>query len=343
MRITLTVLLLCLGIAVGFSLDSLNNRLLDFARAHPPQVNQSLDVLSQQFATVATTDYEKAEIAFYWIAEHFELDFSGEAAKADFNLNQLMSSQRAGIRTFSQLYRDLCTAAGLEAYLVPGYMNEWLNPSENWEPVYSYKEMDLPSRPYHTWNVVKVASTYQFVDLAFGFGAFEGGMEAEHFVKRYDLTQVLEPATTFNRTHLPADPCWQLSEHPVSIRTYYTYMPYEEMLTKHAGDSPYDYAADIRAYELAGEAERQLLRLQRSLAYHPAEYTRRELANAYASRAYEIALQDFSTERMILARRYYQRAIDQYRELPKDGDIQILRQQAEQGIEYVNYRLANKQ
>lgn len=327
-----------------FALDSLNFRLLDYAKQQFPAEDKTLQGIADSLRTATSSEKERAEIAFYWIAEHMDYDF--EAEKVDWeslDYDAIMRSQRGNFETFSQLYQEMCTMLDLECYLVPGYTKLYMR-NDIADYYFTGEEEELPDRPYHTWNAVKIDGAYHFVDISMGIGSLGGDEERPEFIKKYDLELILENDGVFVRTHLPADPRWQLRTHPILIKTYFRRLTYEQMLTVAEAGTPFNYEAQLKEYERASKAERRLLRLKSSFRFHRTDHTTRQLADALYNMGYQRSLEEYSTDGMIAARKFYQQAVDAYKLLEdQTTEVKKLKDQARQGITYVNYRLEKKQ
>lgn len=323
-------------------LDSLDQRLLYRALALPPRAEMSLQDITDSLVTFTIDDAQKAEIAFYWISEHIQYDFSDEAETAEvLDLNKVILAQKASVQTFSQLYREMCQMMGLTCHIIPGYVR--LNLATTYEyHAYNGQPYKMPERPYHTWNAVKISGNYYFLDISMAGGEINGEGEETVFIREYDLDQILVKGEPFIRTHLPADPRWQNRTNPISLRLFYSNLSYEGMIQKSKTTPAVDYVKAITDYERAGNASQRLMRLTASHEFNPSPLLSKELADAHYGMAYSLSQKDYKNERMMSARRHYRTAIDIYEQLAQTPTIKTLITQAQQGITYVNYRLEVK-
>ncbi len=336
-------LICCLSAAFSLqALDSLNYHLQYHASVNRPTETMTLASLANTLASETTTKLEAAEIAFYWITEHISYDFGGEQfAKDKVDLQEVLRTQRGNFQTFSQFYQELCRLMGVECYLISGYVNHW---HEKDYPEYHYDGAmkELPDHPYHAWNIVKIDSIYYGVDISLGSGAVGGDEVTAEFVKKIDLEQILVKDGVFFRIHLPADPRWQMREHPILLKPFLTRIPYQDILNASANSKPFDYQKALRDFENASPAEQRLMSLKSTQEFNPSEFNVRQVADAYYNMGYTQSSGDYNTARLLAARKSYEQAIDTYREIEQTPTVQQLMAQAQQGITYIAYRLETK-
>ncbi|MEL6657283.1 MAG: transglutaminase domain-containing protein [Bacteroidota bacterium] len=325
------------------ALDSLDLRQLDFIRKTVPTEVMSLRSLSDTLLAEADSDFNAAELAFYWIAEHIEYDFEAEQLGGESaDLEQVLRTRRGNMQTFSQIYRELCSRMGLQCYLIRGYANLKIG-KELPEHFYDGTVGDIPDRPNHSWNLVKIDSVYYGVDVSLGAGFLGGTEEEAVFVKKYDYAQILVSEGIFFKIHLAADPRWQFREHPLSLTTFFKDVPYAKMVRTHQYGQSFDYQAAIAAFEVASAAEQRLLTLQSTHEFNPSNFNLRQYADALYNMGYTQSAGDYESKRLVSARKYYQEAIEVYKKVRSTPEVQQLVAQAHQGITYIQYRLDTKQ
>lgn len=325
------------------ALDSLDQRLLYFAISTRPTEDMTLQSLSQTLRAEADSDIRAAKLAFYWIVEQISYDFDNEQISKDaIDLEQVLRTRRGNVQTLSQLYQEICTRMGLQCYLIPGYVN-FSNSKDLGEYSYDGKVRDIPDRPFHSWNLVKIDDVYYGVDVSLGSGSVGGTEEEAVWVKKYDLDQVLVSHGVFFKIHLSADPRWQFREHPISLKTFNSRIRFSDMLAAHRSSDRFDYEAAITEYEKAAPAARRLMTLQSILQFNASNFNLRQYADALYNMGYTKSLGDYETQRLLSARKYYEQAIDVYKRVEQNEQVEQLMAQAQQGITYVAYRLDKKQ
>ncbi len=341
-KTTLLFAVLSLFSSSLLAIDTLDQKLLDFAKSSPPTEEMTLSSLAQLLRTEASTEIKAAELTFYWITEHIAYDFDSEQISGNNDdLERVLRTRRGNVQTFSQLYREVCIRMGLECHLIRGYVN-FIAGKELPDYFYDGEVKDIPDKPNHSWNLVKIEGVYYGVDVSLGSGAIGGTEEEAVFVKKYDPGQILVSDGIFFKMHLPADPRWQFREHPIAIKTFFTRVPFEQMLAAHESAKQFDYQAAIAAYEKASAAEQRLMTLKSTLTFNPSNFNLRQYADALYNMGYTQSLGDYNTDRLLSARRYYQQAIDAYKRVDSSPAVDQLMAQAEQGITYIAYRLDSK-
>jgi hypothetical protein len=181
--------------------------------------------LSRPFGSEA----EKARVLFAWIAHHIAFDvekyenppalgrFVARTEKEMQRLNQERIERelqktlmyRKGIcQDYSQLYKAMCRAVGLECQIISGHARDFFKPNRasNFSP--------------HTWNVVKIDGQWQLMDVTWGAGYVMNGRFVRHFSPGYFMT----PPAWFAQSHLPKFVDWQLLGKPV-MRRHFPHQP----------------------------------------------------------------------------------------------------------------------
>ena len=324
------------------AIDSLDLQQMAFIQSIPPTEAMTLRSLSETLRSEASSDFNAAELAFYWITEHIEYDFDNEQIGGeDQDLNKVLRTQRGNMQTFSQLYRELSTLMGLQCYLIRGYANLKVS-RELPDYFYDGKVRDIPNRPNHSWNLVKIDGVYYGVDLSLGSVSLGGTEEEAVFVKKYDYSHILVSDGAFFKVHLAADPRWQFREHPFSLTTFFRDIPYSQMVASHQNGLSFDYEAAIAEFEQATAAEQRLMTLKSTYTFNPTDFNKRQYADALYNMGYTQSSGPFDTQRLLQARQYYQQSIEVYKTLNTNTAVDQLMAQAEQGITYIAYRLDAK-
>jgi hypothetical protein len=185
--------------------------------------------LARKLSSPFCTEAEKARVLFAWIAHHIAFDvekyenpptvgrFVARTEREMQRLNQrhiekevqLTLKYRKGVcQNYSQLYKAMCRAAGLECLTVSGQARDFFKPSRSshFSP--------------HAWNVVKIDGQWALVDVTWGAGYVIG----DRFVKQYSPGYFMTPPAWFAQGHLPNLVEWQLLKVPV-MRRHFPHQP----------------------------------------------------------------------------------------------------------------------
>ncbi|MCC6727109.1 MAG: hypothetical protein IT258_21580, partial [Saprospiraceae bacterium] len=119
-------------------------------------------------------------------------------------LQWTLRTRKGVCQDYSQLYKALCRAAGLECLVVYGGTRDFFKP---------YKSSHFSP---HAWNVVKINGHWQLVDVTWGAGYLLNGQ----FVKQINPGYFMTPPAWFAQSHLPELVEWQLLEAPVMRRNF---------------------------------------------------------------------------------------------------------------------------
>jgi hypothetical protein len=170
-----------------------------------------------------TTDLQKVKSIFYWITDNIAyrtrpvvrarkkhkpvtqvielIDDTAALKPLDERVAVTVLEDRVAVCDgYARLFKTLCFYAGLEAEVVQGYAR-----TEASARIQRF-------RPNHSWNAVKIDSTWHLLDVtwASGFISWRGN----EFVRQLDEQYFLPSPERFIREHYPDDMKWTLMDDP---------------------------------------------------------------------------------------------------------------------------------
>lgn len=309
-------------------LDSLNQVFIQYVREIPESLNTDIVEITNYLSNKVETEYEKAEIAFYWIANYIDYDIEGYIEKSyhsDYKNTLLVKKGVCG--HFTKLYKELCTRLGVTCYEVRGYAKG-----------FNHREGDYFPRTNHSWNIVKIADEYLFLDPTWGSGSIDYGLS---YNKGIDKQEVLVNSDQFRSTHLPADPRWQLSDKIVDMEGFIWNTDYQEMLNKSTQNI--DYKARIIEFDQLDEIDQEIASLEGESEFYRTDNNYRKLAQHYYSEAYRLSTGKFDQDKLSRAIKYYDRAINKFEELKiAFPELKQTIEEVKKSKEYTLYRLESK-
>ena len=186
----------------------------------------SVDSLAKKLTAPYQTELEKTRAIFSWIAQNisyntaiYNLGRGYRTAKYVYDPFDTVSSKSATEQTaekvlrrrvavcdgYARLFKTLCDYSGIESEIILGYGKVFL-------------ERDARFRTNHTWNAVRIDSTWHLLDVtwASGFLTF-----SNDFVHKLDESYFLTPPKQFILDHYPEDLTWTLLERPPSLREFH--------------------------------------------------------------------------------------------------------------------------
>ena len=186
----------------------------------------TIDSLAKKLSAFYTTDLEKTRAIFSWIAQHvsyntgiFNSARGYRSAKYVFDPADTITSKSAIEQTaervfkrriavcdgYAKLFKTLCDYAGVESEVILGYGK-------------CYLEKDTKFRTNHTWNAVKIDSSWYLLDVTWASGFVTYSNE---FVPHIDESYFLTPPQQFISDHHPEELQWTLLEHPPALREFH--------------------------------------------------------------------------------------------------------------------------
>ncbi len=206
---TLTFILILISILV-LGQKPANEQLFNHALNAPDSVEISFAKLADYLKAPAQNDHEIAEAIFYWVAinviyhndPEFELAYTEDIAETT------LLTKKSGCEGMARLYRELCTAAGLQCELIFGVAR-----GSGFESGRSSSN--------HGWNAVFSDGRWNLVDATWGGGGSTDVDGRKVQVRELDMRYFYADPQDFVIDHFPEQKKWQLLDKPVSKKEFY--------------------------------------------------------------------------------------------------------------------------
>lgn len=166
--------------------------------------DELLSALAVALTRGATSEREKAESIFRWIAHNIGYDVAGLVARRPTaaTVAEILDQGVALCEGYSELFRRLAELSGLQARTIIGYAK-----------AYGYVPGSEFRGPNHAWNAVRIDDRWHLLDVTWGAGR----IDALRFIRGYDDFWFLTSPEEFAFSHLPMEEEWQLLEEPISL------------------------------------------------------------------------------------------------------------------------------
>jgi hypothetical protein len=217
--------LICLFLFLDWAQAQLDFSKADSIGAHFDEHFLDLPDLARKLTMSLPTEAEKARTLFIWVAHHIAFDvekFENPPALGRFvaknekelhrqnqqhierNVQHTLRYRKGICQDYSQLYKALCRAVGLECLIISGHTRDFFKP---------YRASHFAP---HTWNAVKIGGQWQLLDVTWGAGYVMNG----RFVRQVSPGYFMTPPAWFAQSHLPNLVDWQLLDAPVMRRHF---------------------------------------------------------------------------------------------------------------------------
>ncbi len=181
--------------------------------AHVSFVSKQMIFHPELLTTLLTenldNDFDKTRAIYVWIARNIEYDLNAYLnGKIDNQeIFDVLGKGKAICSGFSNLFTFLCQQANIKAEIVEGNAK-----------VLGYQNNVIFTNLNHAWNAVNIYGYWYLLDVTWATG---DPFLFNKLDKNVDLNaHFLVPPETFIKTHLPADPDWQLLKDKVSITEF---------------------------------------------------------------------------------------------------------------------------
>ncbi len=201
--------------AQSFDEGHQSNMMLRIPVAKTFSTSDIADYVKQNF----TIDREKLLAIYTWVASNIKYDTDSAnvinmGLDPEAKITAALRRRRGVCENYAAIFNDICLRTGLTSFIVDGYT----------------KQNGMIDKTGHSWCAVFVENTWLLCDPTWD----EGTGNTNFFLS--------EPSVMIE-THMPFDPLWQLLNHPVSHRMFYTGNVYPD------NNQPYiNYADSVNAY-----------------------------------------------------------------------------------------------
>ncbi|MGL1887638.1 MAG: hypothetical protein OCD76_14070 [Reichenbachiella sp.] len=227
----------------------------------PFRIAKSPIKLSKYLTENDSSEFQKALNIYTWIVNNVKYDVKAlsKIKSKTYSPKKTLKRKKGVCYQYSSLFSILCQNAGISSREVIGYSKG-----------FSYFEDDRFFEADHSWNSVKLDSSWYLIDVTWGSGGLHQKKRAvkeiqfRWFKKPYINNKykfkkqpnyqffLVEPEFLISN-HLPIDPNWQLLEYPISMMTFESsgwksYLPKMDSLYQKRIDSA-NYVNRLNKYE----------------------------------------------------------------------------------------------
>ncbi|MCX6280437.1 MAG: hypothetical protein NTU51_00560 [Bacteroidetes bacterium] len=201
----------------------------------PDSCQASVAALGRYFSKAFKDQTFRLRAIYTWTAMNINYDLAnmGKAnAATPFNVmvDQTMQTRTAICQGYASVFKAICDACGIKAWIVNGYTRQ--NGHIN--------EMS------HAWVVVPVDTSWYGFDPTWGGGYVTNGKYVRHFTEKFFMVKPHE----LIKDHMPFDPMWQCLSYPISNSEFSS-----GKTDSSNRISFFAYADSINAYQAKGPGE----------------------------------------------------------------------------------------
>lgn len=246
--------------------------------------------------------------------------------------NPLSTSEAFERRTglcdeYANIMEEFCKAANIPSYKIAGYVKY-----PDFKPETTFTETN------HAWNAVYIESSWLMCDLFWSTSALDTKAASPHFVRRLETQYFLGLPKEFVNDHLPADPIFQFSDSPVSLRSF--------VKNKHGIDKTVpameylNYADSLDLLSKMSRSDRDLRIAQHSYSFN-SDNPNDLIVEAYNYAVNIVNKRAASKGELSKARRSLVGALAII-DRSKNNEVRSLKEHCEKGITILDKRLAGK-
>lgn len=233
------------------------------AREAPSTLERDLPALTAYLIENTETELEKTRAIYVWIIAHINYDEQAAERnkRSNRSLDDVLRRKKALCMGYAQLFREMCRLAGIEAFVINGYVRDLEAGGEMLE------------EPNHSWNAALLAGKWYLFDPTWGHGSREG----IHFPGNDPYFAA--PPKSLIKTHLPGNPMWQLLAHPLPTPAF---MAADSLMYHHLQlpDSSYAYFDSLQLFMTLSPDQQRLHEAEYTYRTHPTPGNRTQFGHA---------------------------------------------------------------
>ncbi len=286
------------------------------SKSNPTGKAVDMATLTKYLTEEYDNDFDKVRAIGVWIGNNIPLDIEAALQKKEEEAlpTDIILRRMAGPGHHCHLFLAMCQEADIKCYKVRGYVKGRF-----------YDEGDPFYISNHVWNVVQLDSTWYMVDMAWGSGSIESTKEVarpEDADKHDPNSHKLEWKQEFREayflaqpkdwifTHLPADPMWQMSYHPMPLDTFENgNESVLSFLASNPTDTTLRYDRHLAKYDKSHSFYKPVYVAKNALEYNP----RNHKLITYSSAGYALDLTESRTRNVSVckqAKKHYLLALE---------------------------------
>lgn len=271
MKLQLHSYIFCLtllaGLPLGAQIAGTDFSAVDrWARQAPNTLEENLPALTAYLIEKASTDLEKTRAIYTWIITHIIYDEPAALRnkRTNHSIEDVLKRKRALCVGYAQLFREMCSLAGIPAYVINGYVRQSEFMRETFE------------EPNHSWNAARLDGRWYLFDPTWGYGTV--GTDAPRYKPEADPYFAARPERLI-RTHLPTNPMWQLLPNPLPTAAF---MAADSSMKRHLplADSTYAYGDSLQAFQKLSSNQQRLHEAAFTYLTHPTAANRTQYGHA---------------------------------------------------------------
>lgn len=180
--------------AQKFNRDSLGPPIIAYVDKLQPYYHRPLSTIIDSFKQQGYTQVELAYAIYVWIAKNIQFDSHAYHHKrtARHTPSATLEKRAATSEGYSYLYKTMCDLAGIQCYVVPGYLK-----------LFTVDIGVNPLKNKHYWNVLVINNQFMYVDVCLGAGTTDYNFR--NFVKDFSDVWFLPSKQLFLASHFSQD------------------------------------------------------------------------------------------------------------------------------------------
>lgn len=187
--------------------------------------------IAEFISTEFSTQKDKARAIFFWITENISYDYENMYSDLNMSSEEILKNRKGVCRDYTKLYTDIANKVDIKTYNITGYT----------------RKLKHINYDMHAWCAVMIDSIWYLIDPTWS----SGYLKDSRYIKEIDNDYFMVKPDRFIKTHIPFDPLWQFSNHPITKKEFQ-----KRKLKSNNRETFFNFIDTLSVYEKQTEIDR---------------------------------------------------------------------------------------
>jgi len=213
------------------------------------QNNQLVKDITNKIISASDNDSVKVNKISNWISKNIRFNTKVFKNNEVLTCNEIIKKKLASNQGYSNLFAQMLNYAKIKNSQITGYYKGLF-----------YEEKEKFLRANHKWNAVFINNKWYLFDLTLASGYLQNtnttnaNIQKVKWIKSYNKNMIFVDINYFNKTHLPLQKYWQLTNSPITITEF------EQNIFKKNKNKNYNYIKQIHANYVKHPKQKDILK-----------------------------------------------------------------------------------
>ncbi|PLX22244.1 MAG: hypothetical protein C0599_06955 [Salinivirgaceae bacterium] len=231
----------------------------DYVKKLKFQDDVSIEQMAKLITDKSKTEADKVRANFRWIATNivYDVNYLITGKIPDSSPKEVVKSKKAVCQGYSNLFKALNEAVGIQTFFVNGYIKESGFSFEN-----NFDKIN------HSWNIALINDKWYHFDVTWASGLIN---DKNEYIQRVNDKYLFADPYFFVTEHLPADPMFQLLPCPIMPNEFLKRNKEVLRIAKHKKEC-FSFRDTLNEYLKFDTVQRLIKTVNRQLRFNASNY-----------------------------------------------------------------------